>query len=266
MANVSRIFSRFVPQMLHMIVLPIFFFIFMLIYRPFGISEYLGTEWFAVHLTIFSCIILLSAAATRTLYYFLRLQINYSLYAAWCVGEVLFTSLMSALYLWLVLYRSIPYLEVVSTAFKFLALALVIPYTIIALAMIIYEYKYAALNQDGASTKRIRFYDSKHNLKIVLTPDSILYIAAEVNYVTITYNDNGNEKDYTLRASMKSIDEVCQDNGLVRCHRSYYINPSYVKVLRKDKEGVIFAEMESRNMIRIPVSKTYYEHLAELLC
>lgn len=265
MAIVNKIFSRFVPQVLHMIVLPIFFFIFMLIYRPFGVSEYLGTEWFAVHLTIFSSIVLLSVIVTRILYYFLRLQINYILYACWCLGEVLLTSLMSALYLWLVLYRSVPYLEVVSVAFKYLALALVIPYAIIALSMVIYEDRYA-VNQDRGSTKRIRFYDSKHNLKIVLTPDSILYIAAEINYVTITYNDNGNEREYTLRASMKSIDEVCQDNGLVRCHRSYYINPSYVKVLRKDKEGIIFAEMESRNMIRIPVSKTYYEHLAELLC
>lgn len=265
MAIVNKIFSRFVPQVLHMIVLPIFFFIFMLIYRPFGVSEYLGTEWFAVHLTIFSSIVLLSVIVTRILYYFLRLQINYTLYACWCLGEVLLTSLMSALYLWLVLYRSVPYLEVVSVAFKYLALALVIPYAIIALSMVIYEDRYA-VNQDAGSTKRIRFYDSKHNLKIVLTPDSILYIAAEINYVTITYNDNGNEREYTLRASMKSIDEVCQDNGLVRCHRSYYINPSYVKVLRKDKEGIIFAEMESRNMIRIPVSKTYYEHLAELLC
>ena len=64
---------------------------------------------------------------------------------------------------------------------------------------------------------------------------------------------------------MKSIDEICQENGLVRCHRSYYINPSYVKVLRKDKEGVILAEIDSTNNIRIPVSKTYYNHLAELL-
>ena len=82
----------------------------------------------------------------------------------------------------------------------------------------------------------------------------------------IVYTENGTEREYTLRSSMKAIDEMCQDNGLVRCHRSYYINPAYVKVLRKDKEGVIFAEMDSRNVIRIPVSKTYYDHLAELLC
>ena len=264
MANVSKIFGRFVPQVLHMIVLPIFFFIFMLVYRPFGVSEYLGSEWFAVHLTMYSCILLLSVVVTRIAYYYLRMQLNYILYSCWCLGEAVVASLFSALYLWLVIYPDVPYLEVVSTSFKFLAMVLAIPYTIIALAMVIYEYRNTAQTSED-SLKRIRFYDSKHNLKIVLTPDSILYIAAEINYVTITYTDNGKEKDYTLRASMKSIDEICQENGLVRCHRSYYINPSYVKVLRKDKEGVIFAEMESKNNIRIPVSKTYYTHLAELL-
>ena len=264
MANVSKIFGRFVPQVLHMIVLPIFFFIFMLVYRPFGVSEYLGSEWFAVHLTMYSCILLLSVVVTRIAYYYLRMQLNYILYACWCLGEAVVASLFSALYLWLVIYPDVPYLEVVSTSFKFLAMVLAIPYTIIALAMVIYEHRNTAQTSED-SLKRIRFYDSKHNLKIVLTPDSILYIAAEINYVTITYTDNGKEKDYTLRASMKSIDEICQENGLVRCHRSYYINPSYVKVLRKDKEGVIFAEMESKNNIRIPVSKTYYNHLAELL-
>jgi hypothetical protein len=264
MAAVSRIFNRFVPQVLHMIVLPIFFFVFMLIYRPFGVSDYFGNEWFAVHLTMFSCIVLLSVILTRMVYYYLRMQINYILYACWCIGESLFASLMAALYLWLVIYPDLPYLEVVSTAFKYTALVLAIPYTIIALAMVIYEYRNATASNEE-SQKRIRFYDSKHNLKIVLTPDSILYIAAEINYVTITYTDNGKEKNYTLRTSMKSIDEICQENGLVRCHRSYYINPSYVKVLRKDKEGVILAEIESTNNIRIPVSKTYYNHLAELL-
>ena len=264
MATVSKIFNRLVPQVLHMIVLPIFFFVFMLIYRPFGVSNYLGSEWFAVHLTMFSCIILLSVIVTRIVYYYLKLQINYTLYACWCLGEALFAAFMGALYLWLVIYPESPYIEIVSTAFKFNALVLSIPYTIIALAMVIYEYKNAAISQED-SLKRIRFYDSKHNLKIVLTPDSILYIAADVNYITITYTDNGKEKEYSLRASMKSIDELCQDNGLVRCHRSYYINPSFVKVLRKDKEGVIFAEMESTSNIRIPVSKTYYNHLSELL-
>ena len=59
-----------------------------------------------------------------------------------------------------------------------MAMVLAIPYTILAQAMDIYEYRNAAESHEE-SLKRIRFYDSKHNLKIVLTPSSIMYIAAE---------------------------------------------------------------------------------------
>ena len=265
MAQISKNFRGFIPQVLHAIVLPVFFFAFMLIYRPLGIFEYLGSEWFAVHLTIMSCIILLCIAAARTLYYFLALKINFTLYALWCFAETIFTSFFVGLYIWLVLHYDLPYFEVVGSSFQFLSFVMVIPYTILALSLRLYEYHYASLTPADNSIQRIRFYDNKHNLKIVLTADSILYITAEQNYVTIVYNDNGIEREYTLRNSMKAIDELCQENGLVRCHRSYYINPSFVKVLRKDKEGVIFVEMDSKGMIRIPVSKTYYDHLAELL-
>ena len=267
MAAINKIFRGVVPQVLHVIVLPVFFFAFMLIYRPFGIIDFLGREWFAVHLTMLSCIILLGELAIRSVYYFLALKLNYLLYVLWCFAEIIFISFFVALYIWLVLHSEMPYFEVVGTSFKLLSFVLVIPYTIIALSLRLFAYHNATLApEDNNTIQRIRFYDNKHNLKIVLASDSILYISAEQNYVTIVYVDNGIEREYTLRTSMKAIDELCQENGLVRCHRSYYINPSFVKVLRKDKEGVIFAEMDSKGMIRIPVSKTYYDHLSELLC
>ena len=96
-------------------------------------------------------------------------------------------------------------------------------------------------------------------------PQSVLYIAAEENYVSIYYLDNGKIKEYVLRNSMKAIDEICQDNGLVRCHRSFYINPAHVKVLRRDRDGVMFAELDADDVRHIPVSKTYYNRLADML-
>ena len=174
-------------------------------------------------------------------------------------------SFFTALYIWLVLNKSMPYFEVVGVSFKNLCFVLVYPYVILALAIRLYEFHRLSNSPEESISQRMRFYDNKHNLKIVLTPDSILYITADENYVTITYNENGKERNYALRTSMKAIDEICQDNGLIRCHRSYYINPSFVRVLRKEKEGVVFAEMESGNVKRIPVSKRYYDRLAELL-
>lgn len=265
MNQISRIFRRFIPQLLHMIVLPIFYFSFMLIYRPLGAVEFMGGEWFGVHLTITSCIVLLSIIIARLLYYYLPMKMNYSLYIFWCLGEVIFSAFFVALYIWLVLQKPLPYFETFATSFKYLSLTLVIPYVILALSLRLYEATVKSEDTDSDTLQRMRFYDDKHNLKIVLMPEAILYITAEENYVNIFYHDNGKLRNYVLRSSMKALDELCQDNGMVRCHRSYYVNPSHVKVLRKEKEGIIYAEMDANEIIHIPVSKRYYDRLSELL-
>lgn len=265
MAQIDQQYRRFVPQILHAVALPIFYFIFMLTYRPMNVVDYLGNEWFAVHLTISSCIIFLSVIIVRLMYYFIPMKLNYTLYAFWCLAEIIFTSFFVGLYMWLALHRQTPYFEVVGMAFQYLTLVLVFPYVILALGIRVHAYHMKTIMPDDSSTQRMRFYDDKHNLKIVLTPDSVMYISADENYVNIVYTDNGKERSYALRSSMKAIDELCQENGFVRCHRSYFINPSFVKVLRKEREGIIYAEMASKDMLHIPVSKRYYDRLIELL-
>jgi DNA-binding LytR/AlgR family response regulator len=157
------------------------------------------------------------------------------------------------------------YFEVMAVSFQYISLSLVIPYLVLALSLRIYEYSNSASSESSAASQRMRFYDEKHNLKIVLDSQSIFYIEADVNYVNIFYTENGKLRHYVLRSSMKALEELCQDNGLVRCHRSYYVNPAHIKVLRKDKEGVVFAELNANETIHIPVTKRYYGHLSDLL-
>ena len=264
MTTLPRIFRRFMPQLLHMIVLPIFFFLFMLTYHPFNAHEFIGNEWYGVHVTIISCILLLCIILTRLLYYFLPLRINYTLYALWSFAEVTFASYFAALYLWLVLQKSIGYFNILSVSFKYLIMTLVIPYIILTLSFVIYELTRKSSEKEN-ETQRVRFYDDKHNLKIVLLSSSILYISAEINYVNIFYLDNDKVRNYILRSSMKSLEELCQDNGLLRCHRSYYVNPKHIKVLRKDKDGVVCAELDAKDVMNIPVTKRYYDRLSDML-
>jgi DNA-binding LytR/AlgR family response regulator len=72
-------------------------------------------------------------------------------------------------------------------------------------------------------------------------------------------------KEYPLRASMKSLEELMHKHGLIRCQRSYYVNPQHIKVLRRDKEGMITAELNTSQAPPIPVSPRYYEELAKWL-
>lgn len=264
MSQIPRLYRRFMPQLLHMIALPLFFFAFILIYRPYSIADFLGGEWVGVHVTIISCIILASTVLLRLLYYYLPLKLNYTLYMFWCLAEMIFMTFFVAMYLWLVLGKPVPYFDALAVSFEYIFLTLVIPYSVIALSVRVYDYSKKAHEPDESS-QRMRFYDGSHNLKLVVTAGTVLYIGAEENYINIYYTDSGKVRNYVLRNSMKSVDELCLSHGLVRCHRSYYINPAHVKVLRKDKEGVICAELDAAGLSDIPVSKRYYDRLSEML-
>ena len=88
MSQISHIFRKMMPQVLHILVLPLFFFAFMLLYRPFHADQLLGNDMYGVHVTIISCIVLLCVAICRLLYYFIPMYLNYSLYVTWCFGEM----------------------------------------------------------------------------------------------------------------------------------------------------------------------------------
>ncbi len=265
MSQISPVFRRFIPQLLHMILLPLFFFTFMMIYRPFNTEDFLGSEWLGVHLTISSCIVMLCVIIMRLLYYYLPLRLNYSLYILWCFSEVVFSSFFVTLYVWLVQMKPMPYFELFSISFQFLSTVLIFPYVILALSLRLHELLTKSDEITAGESSKIRFYDEKHNLKLVLLDQSILYITAEENYVNIFYIENGKLRNYVLRSSMKALDEICQDHGMVRCHRSFYVNPKHVTVLRKEKEGVVFAELDAKDAVSIPVTKRYYAQLSEML-
>ena len=111
----------------------------------------------------------------------------------------------------------------------------------------------------------MRFTDSTQRVKLMIASSAVLYIKSEENYVRIRYMEGDHIREYALRASMKSLEELMQKHGLIRCQRSYYINPQHIKVLRRDKEGMITAELNNTQAPPIPVSPRYYEQLAKWL-
>ena len=56
-----------------------------------------------------------------------------------------------------------------------------------------------------------------------------------------------------------------EHHGLVRCHRSYFVNPAHVELLKKDASGYALAQLDCEGAKNIPVSKKYYDALVSLL-
>ena len=103
------------------------------------------------------------------------------------------------------------------------------------------------------------------SIAVLAASSAVLYIKAEENYVRIRYVEGDRLREYPLRASMKSLEELMQKHGLIRCQRSYFVNPQHIKVLRRDKEGMITAELDTTQAQPIPVSPRYYNELAKWL-
>jgi DNA-binding LytR/AlgR family response regulator len=123
------------------------------------------------------------------------------------------------------------------------------------------EENYFAIQPDKFNM--IHFSDDKGTLRLAIKFHNLYYIESSDNYVNIYYENKGKITRFLLRRSLKSIEESYVDYPLVRCHRSYIVNVNKVKVLRKDKEGILL-DLDEHNLPDIPVSKTYAEQVIKL--
>ena len=112
--------------------------------------------------------------------------------------------------------------------------------------------------------EKVRFMDERGNVRLIVAQASILYIQSDENYLRIYYLDEGKITSYLLRSSMKRVEDTCAKSGLVRCHRSYFVNKNRVQVLQKDKEFT-YAILDVPNTAHIPVSKNYYDQVSAIL-
>lgn len=258
-------FRRKRTQAIHIFALPLSFFAFMLIYRPFNVTQtmLLGQFSFEINLTLISCIIFGSMFIMRMLFYALRRQIDTLTYLFWVLLEMVVAVFFVALYAWLMEHAVDPYFLVVSRACKWVLPVLIFPYVIVTLALFLANKERQQI--DESESAKMRFYDERHNLKLVVATASVLYIEAEENYINIHYQEGDKMRNYLIRASMKSIEELCGTHNLLRCHRSYYLNPRHVKVLRKNREGTIFAELDTATPCEVPVTKRYYDLISSAI-
>jgi hypothetical protein len=250
-------------------VVPVFYFLFVLAYNPFGSHSFLSEgAGFTLNLIITTLIVLGVTVLSRVLVFILRnvLELNWSLYILWCVGEVVVCGLFMSIPMAIAYAPDHNYFTVMSQCVLFMAAILDFPLALITLAVQAYVLNRRARSAPQVDEKKlIRFYDEQKRLKLVVSSDAVLYIESEENYVHIVYLDNGRVRRFTLRSSMRALEEVLARHGLVRCHRSYFLNSAHVDLVRKDTNGYALAQLDREGLDPIPVSKRYYDALVHLL-
>lgn len=268
MKNITNSLYGWPSYIIHILVVPFFLFDYVLLCRPFGMDSALdmGRGLYVFNLTMLCCIVLAVLALTRTAFHFLgkKISLNYLLYSFWCLGEDVIFSAFGAMYLSLMARGAMPFFDTLLLCLGCSISILIFPYTITCLSFVINAYAHGSMTAMDESTV-IKFKDYRRQLKLAIASDSILYIEADNNYVIINYLNAGRLSNYTLRSSMKDIESLVTNHGIVRCQRTYFINPIHVKLLSRSPEGFIFAELDCDGAKRIPVSKTYYDRLSTML-
>jgi hypothetical protein len=248
----------------HVLAMPVYFLGFILFYKSAWMVRFLDANR---EMTIFNtlmlmCILIGIMCASRIpmTVYRDRLRLSWLQYTLWSFGEMVIFSAFAALYMALI-YGNYGYFPALAECFRMNSS--ILPFAYIILALI-----FAVIRPDEEDAKEedlIRFTDNTGRLKLVIAHDVLLYIEAKENYVTILYLDGDKLKEYSLRQSMRGIEELMEKHGIIRCQRSYFVNPRHVTVLRKDKEGFIQAELDTHKSRPVPVSPKYYEQLSKML-
>lgn len=271
MQTYPKALSQFLPNLLYVFTIPAFFLLFVLLYEPSNLCELLhageagaARSLYSFNISIVTAIIFTVMLLSRLPFYLMRKHMDMTLgwFSLWCVLEVVFISAFIALYLTLMSHGQDGYFAFFGRSLSTLGVILIYPYVILTLA---FSLHHALHSTPLEGESRLKFYDNRHQLKFITTASSVLYLEANENYVIIHFLENGNEKKYSLRNALKSVEPLCEQAGFVRTHRGYIVNPAHVRLIRKEPGGFYFADIGTEHTEGIPVSKKYYENVAAAL-
>ena len=244
----------------------IFALVFINIYSPFGADRWFNLtqpEFFTYSSLVILAGVLIVVISRVIMYQICKkFLIRVWQYLFWILIEVLFMALFYALFEKLFLDDSRIFSDLVKLSARNTSLVLLLPYSVLWLYFSWKDKKdqidrLADIQSFSANTRNmIPFYDDKGILKFSIKKENLLYLESAENYVNICYLNKGKVAKYLLRDTLKKIEETFAGSEIVRCHRSYMVNFEKVKVIRKDKDGLML-ELDNPSDIDLPVSKTY---------
>ena len=186
-------------------------------------------------------------------------------YFWWQLGEVLVTALFLNLFLSLLLrlnyFQNLPlvlmvYLSVAIYPYAFYWLLAERMDRDVRLAEAQRTILHLRRREAEENTSMLRLADDRGTVRLVVSTESVISIEAASNYVTILYLSSSRLTRYSLRNTLRGIEQQLEGTPLVRCHRSYYINLNHIKLLRKQADGLV-AEIDEASLPDLPISKSF---------
>jgi hypothetical protein len=252
----------------------LFALVFINIYSPFNASNLIdmGRIQFFFYSSALILFGMLVIVISKLIFYLLigRIRFTYLIFGLWHITEIV---LLAAIYLVvdLVLLNSgMELVERFSDLLFITLLVLAIPYSLSWLYLSMKDKRSKLENlventsQEFKEKKMITFRDETEKLRFSIKSADILYVESTDNYVTVHTLENGKIRKIMLRNTMKRLEKELEGTLIQRCHRSFMVNFENIKLVKLISTN-LYIYMDSPEETRIPVSRTYAEHVHEFL-
>jgi hypothetical protein len=252
----------------------IFALVFINIYAPFNATSWteMGRLEFFFNSSAMILIGMLGIVFSKGIFFLLaaRIRMTYLFFGFWHLAEIV---LLAAIYLVVDLVLLKSGMELVDRFMSLLFITLMvlaIPYIIswLYLSMKDKRDKIEDLmentSQEFKEKKMITFRDETEKLRFSIKSADILYVESTDNYVTVHTLEKGKVKKIMLRNTMKRLEKELEGTLIHRCHRSYMVNFENIKLVKLISTN-LYIYLDSPDEIRLPVSRTYAEHVHEFL-
>ncbi|HHU35226.1 MAG TPA: LytTR family transcriptional regulator [Bacteroidetes bacterium] len=260
------------------IFITVFSVFFMKFYTPFS-----STVWFSFKdnrmlsmMLIFYFVAIGILSLSKYIIYKIskKSEISYFKYICWIVSEIIILIIFYSLFTrtLIIMDDNEIFWEIFGKAAACLVLIISIPYVIMTLYASYLEQEEAVKDLkkrdlDGTATKEkrmVNLMDNRGNLKLSLDIDTLYYIESQDNYVKIYYDSGNKISTYMLRSRTKTLEKTFEGTSLVRCHRSYIVNTSKIRLFNNEKNRA-YLILSHEDIKPIPVSKGYLNNIMEIV-
>lgn len=251
----------------------LFGILFLLLFIPFNISEWIiytspVKRLQLPMLCILCAAILFSSQSIQYLIFKGKNELKIYHFFFGFVFDVLFATLpLSYLY-------SIPansyWIEFIQTL-KIVALVIALSYLIAALILAIIQMRKEKeeivslkdVKKEGLGLQRLNIRDEHGQLRLSVKPEDLLYFESADNYVITYYRKDQRIAKELIRTSLKNIEAELAEQNCVRCHRSFVINLQNVSSIKK--RGRTYEASIAGIQTSIPISRGYVKIIKDLL-
>lgn len=247
----------------------VFCIIFLNIFEPFNIGRWYSDSGFIKFLRLSSYGLVIAIVFLFTQFplrkFFNIAAFKFKTFLLWLFIEIALINLG-----YIILYGN-PignFVNDLGFSLKYTLLSIWLPYSF-AILIVYYknqreEIESLKTNANKPAEKRlIVFKDENGKIKFSVVANDLLLLESTDNYVSVLYILQNKVQRILLRNTLKNMEEMLKENAIIRCHRSFMVNPSNVEFMQKEgkKLNIKIKHLDKS----IPVSEKYSSPFLDFL-